>query len=165
MMAKTYEPIATTTLGSSASSYTFSSISQAYTDLVVVANAKFTGAVDNSYYCRFNSDSGSNYSGTIIYGSGSSAASGRVSNQTSLEWGRITSNNFNYSALFIQNYSNTTTYKSTLSRGGTSDGYVVGWANLWRSTAAISTIEIIAFATGGNFAAGSTFTIYGIKAA
>jgi hypothetical protein len=34
-MASTYTPIATTTLGSAAASYTFSSISGTYTDLVL----------------------------------------------------------------------------------------------------------------------------------
>jgi hypothetical protein len=35
-MAKTYEPIATTTLGTAAATVTFSSISGTYTDLVLV---------------------------------------------------------------------------------------------------------------------------------
>jgi hypothetical protein len=35
-MASTYEPIATTTLGTATASVTFSSISGAYTDLVLV---------------------------------------------------------------------------------------------------------------------------------
>ena len=41
-MAITYEPIATTTLGSAAASVTFSSISGSYTDLVLIVVPKAT---------------------------------------------------------------------------------------------------------------------------
>jgi hypothetical protein len=37
------------------------------------------------------------------------------------------------------------------------------YGNLWRSTSAINIIEVTA--GGANFASGSTFTLYGIKAA
>jgi hypothetical protein len=39
-MTSTYEKIATNTLGSAASSVTFTSISGAYTDLVLISNPK-----------------------------------------------------------------------------------------------------------------------------
>jgi hypothetical protein len=54
-----YTALANVTLGSSAASVTFSSISQSYRDLVLVITAT-TSAVDNAFI-RFNSDSGSNY--------------------------------------------------------------------------------------------------------
>jgi hypothetical protein len=63
----------------------------------------------------------------------------------------------------VQNYSNTTTYKTVLSRGS-SNNYVFAWVDVWRNTAAISSLTI---STDGssNFTAGSTFSLYGIKAA
>ena len=64
-MPNTYEPIATNTLGSAASSVTFSSIPSTYTDLIVVMNyANSTGLAD--VFFRFNGDTGSNYSDTIL---------------------------------------------------------------------------------------------------
>jgi hypothetical protein len=74
-MAPTYEPIATTTLGTAAASITFSSIPATYTDLrlVVVAKAVSASTLD----VRFNNDSGTNYSKTEISGDGSSAVSFR----------------------------------------------------------------------------------------
>lgn len=73
-MAATYEPIATTTASGSSSSITFSSISSAYTDLVLVANASVTSGSDTAIL-RFNGDTGSNYSRTFLSGNGSSTFS------------------------------------------------------------------------------------------
>jgi hypothetical protein len=64
------------------------------------------------------------------------------------------------------NYSNTSTYKTSISRSGNpaSEGtdVIVG---LWRNTAAISTIDIVTLSGGTQFVAGSIFTLYGIAAA
>ncbi len=62
-MPATYEPLATTTLGSAASSVTFSSISGSYTDLVVVFSGT-AGGGNSNLILTFNSDTGSNYSWT-----------------------------------------------------------------------------------------------------
>lgn len=158
----TYTQIATTTLGSAQSSVTFSSISGAYTDLVLVTSAK-SATSDRELTIRFNSDSGSNYSNTYIYGDGSSAVSGRSSNSTTIDFARTDQNNFWAGLLHIQNYSNTTTNKTTLSRGN-SGSYVFGWVGLWRSTAAITSLTI-GVGGGQNFASGSEFSLYGIAAA
>lgn len=157
-MPSTYTPVATTTLGSSASSVTFSSISGTYTDLILVANYTVTNA-DQFLTVQFNGDTGSNYSYTNVYGEGTAAASDRVSNTTA---GRIAFYGSDQSNLIvnIMNYSNTTTYKTSISRDNTNT-YVVARVNLWRSTSAISSIYI--FPTGFNIAAGSTFTLYGVK--
>jgi hypothetical protein len=58
------------------------------------------------------------------------------------------------------NYSNTTTYKTSLVR--TNNDRVAAVVNLWRSTAAITTIKLEEVVTG-DIATGSTFTLYGIK--
>ena len=78
----TYTPIATNTLGSAQASVTFSSISGSYTDLVLIINAGTSDASEQDCLIRVNGDTGSNYSATYMYGTGSSAASGRNANQT-----------------------------------------------------------------------------------
>ena len=59
----------------------------------------------------------------------------------------------------IMNYSNTTTYKTMIARGG-GNRYVDFVGNLWRSTAAITSITI-----GPSWSNGCVITLYGIKAA
>lgn len=161
-MAKTYEPIATYTFPSASSSYTFSSIPSIYTDLVLVAVAGSSGA--GNLILRFNSDSGTNYSLTYLYGSGSAASSGRVTNNNCAQFQGI-SNNLNGNQIIqIMNYSNSTTYKTAISKGGAADLATSSWVNMWRNTAAITSITV-SDNSSTNIITGSTFTLYGIKAA
>jgi hypothetical protein len=158
----TYSTIATTTLGSAASSYTFSSIPQTYTDIVLVANLLPVSSARVRF--RVDGDSGSNYSYTVLTGTGSAAVSGRVSSNTEIDlfWNNLPSGWSNYICNF-QNYSNTTTFKTILSRGNSPAQETLANVGLWRSTSAIDSIEI--FSTVGNFDTGSMFTLYGIAAA
>ena len=167
-MPSTYEPIATQTLGSAASSVTFSSISGTYTDLILVMNVG--GSVSgNAMNMTFNSDTSTNYSDTGLWGTGSSAASGRHSNASnaalSIGIGVSTSASDTQTIVQIQNYSNSTTYKTYLSRTGNTAGSYPGTeaiVGLWRSTSAITTVSV---ACGANWVTGSTFTLYGVKSA
>ena len=166
-MASTYTPIATTTLGSSAASYTFSSIPSTYTDLILVTN--FSSSVTGTDLCvQLNGDTANNYSYRWIDGTGSAAASAGVSTQPVFKlnhygYGTTTAGETNNIAHF-QNYSNTTTYKTILSRANSSSNGVSGVASLWRSTAAISSIKILTN-DGSTYSTGTTFTLYGIAAA
>lgn len=170
-MASTYTPIATTTLGASASSVTFSGISGSYTDLVLIASAGTVTGNDNIGLRVGNgsADSGSNYSVTVLTGNGTAAASDRQSNQTSIltdYYGSIgTTMNAYPHIINIMNYSNTTTYKTVLMRANRADSGTDAIVGLWRSTSAINYIYL--FPRGGSlsFNTGSTFTLYGIKAA
>ena len=163
-MAKTYEPIATYTVTTAQASYTFSSIPATYTDLVmVIAGIPSTSTVGQTI--RVNGDTGSNYSTTLINGNGTTAVSARYTSNTGWE-------GMNYTAALspiyntitsILNYSNTTTYKTALTRYNGSNVEVSASVNLWRNTAAITSIT--ALIPSGTYAAGSTFTLYGIKAA
>ena len=165
----TYTPIATTTVsGSTTTSVTFSSLGS-YTDIEIVMNATSVGSSDYSSWITFNGDTGTNYSSTQIRGTGSgTAGSARYSNANNIT---LTTN---YSIMqtpstikiMLQNYSNSTTYKTTLSRfsqinpaGGTAAAFV----GLWRNTAAVTSLTITI--SGDYFGAGSTFTLYGIAAA
>jgi len=166
-MPITYEPIATNTLGSAAATVTFSSIPATYTDLVLVISARMSGGGGASaIQAQFNSDTGSNYSFTLINGDGSSATSASNSNQTQAAIGLATDTAGELSTNIVQimNYSNSTTYKTVLARAGIAGDRVRAIVSLWRSTSAITSILII---NNGavNFVAGSTFTLYGIKAA
>ena len=121
-----------------------------------------------------NSDTGSNYSNTQLVGDGSTASTSRQTNNTYLwnssgggiGWG--TSLNYPTTNIInFMNYSNTTTYKSILSRSNpmrASTARVTLNAGLWRNTSAITTIT---FTMGGSskFVSGSTLTLYGITAA
>lgn len=159
-MTATYEKIATTTLGSATASVTFSSISGAYTDLVLVIQTK-NSAASNEVYGRFNSDTGSNYSYTQIIGNGTTAVSGRASNSTTMRW-NFSNNDFNNNAIIqIMNYANTTTYKTTLARFNNVSQLTGATVNLWRSTSAITSITL-SNESSTNFDVGSTFTLYGI---
>ena len=163
-MPATYEPIATTTLGGTAPTVTFSSIPATYTDLILVMQLKITTA--GAFYMQLNGDTATNYSQTYLYGDGTSAASGRRTSQTNMRLsnGLNPENNFNFNEIVqLQNYSNTTTFKSVLTRANNAAGGTEAAVMLWRSTAAINSILVSTFAN--NFDTGSTFTLYGIKAA
>lgn len=169
-MAITYEPIATQTLGSTTTDVTLSSISSSYTDLILICNFSRVTANGQNLSLRVNSDTGSNYSNTYIEGDGSTAYSGRNSNQTSARIGAV-GGGFTLSTtdlisviINFNDYSNTTTNKTIISRynqAGANTGSAVA---LWRSTSAISSITLSTFNTG-QFGSGSTFTLYGIKEA
>jgi hypothetical protein len=159
-----YTPISTQTLSSGSTEITFNSFS-GYTDLVLVCNV--FGTANYSGFIRFNGDTGSNYSYTQLQGNGTSASSNRQSSQTSI---LILSKNIGFDTSYlttgiinIQNYANSTTYKTVLSRTGVvraSVGETAAYVGTWRNTAAITSFTIIS--DGGTYASGSTFSLYGI---
>ena len=160
-MAKTYEPIATTTLGSAASSVTFSSISGTYTDLVIVLNGALSSGLA-SLSVEYNGDTTSTYSYTRIQGNGTTASSARAPSDNAI--GFVAQDSC-MTIVNINNYSNSTTYKTTLTRTNSnysSDGRTGSYVALWQNTAAINSIKLSASA---NFNSGFTFTLYGIASA
>jgi hypothetical protein len=164
-MPKTYEPIATTTLTTDQSEVEFTNISQNYTDLIIVK----TGAQNSSSNMGLRVgngtvDTASNYSGTQMYGNGTSALSDRYSNDTQfvINFANSSADNI-VSIIQIMNYSNTTTNKTILVRNNNAANYVSAYVHLWRSTAAINRLLFRNFTNG--LKSGSTFTLYGIKAA
>lgn len=160
----TYSTVATQTLGSAQTAVTFSSISSAYTDLILVCNG--SANVGSNLTVRVGNgsvDTGSNYSSTYLVGDGSVAFSGAQSNQTASLMGAVyTGQGINI--INFQNYANTTTNKTFLSRLSFAANAAASYVGLWRSTAAIN---IITLSLGGTntFSTGSTFTLYGITAA
>jgi hypothetical protein len=158
-----------TVSGNSTTSVTLSGISGNYTDLRLVIHSQNQNNT-NQPYIQFNSDTGTgttNYSTTSIRGDGSTGASGRHSNN--IGWypvpgpGVGTTGNFQPWLVDIIDYSNTTTYKSGVSRFNNSSSMVSYNVHSWRITAAITSITITAEAGAGYIVAGSTFSLYGIK--
>jgi hypothetical protein len=164
-MPATYEPITTTTLVSATNTITFTGISQAYTDLVLVFNGSESGASNPELRVGSGSiDTGSNYSWTFMGGDGSSATSSRAANATSINPAWNPGANTDYLAIYhFQNYSNTTTYKTVLIRSNDTTGRAVVEVALWRSNSAINQIRI--YDDYNNMKIGTTLTLYGIKAA
>lgn len=161
-MTATYEKIATTTVsGSSTSTITLNSIPGTYTDLVLISNWVNSSSTTDTVI-RFNNDSGNNYSSTTVYGTGSTAVSNRYSNTSGVYISYNTGTSNRYGITQIQNYANTTTYKTFLNRGNSAGADVQAVVGLWRNTAAITRIDLVN--NIGVFNAGSTFTLYGIKA-
>ncbi len=182
----TYSTIATYTATSSQTSYTFSSIPGTYTDLVLIINARSdrndqANRPTDLIKVTFNGSSASNYSDTVIgTNSSSSPFAYRETNQGFLAVGAIpgaqsNSGEFGTNIFQFQSYSNTTTFKTMLARGGNptsvgSGNYYMGtMVGLWRgstgsSTEAITSITLAPY-VGPNFVSGSTFTLYGIAAA
>lgn len=152
----TYTPIASTTLSGTATSVTFSSIGS-YTDIVFIYSGTATDQINIGL--QFNSDTGSNYSYTRMYGDGSSATSDRTTNFSYAGFGIIGTAQSTAIAN-IMNLQNSA-YKTVLGRGN-SGLYVSGYASEWRSTSAITSITVTG---GGTFNSGSVFTLYGIAAA
>jgi hypothetical protein len=176
-------PIYTTTVASATPSVVFSAIPQTYTDLVLVCNSRSTRSATVDYLAMLvgngSGDTGSHYSETFVLGNGSTTSSNKLTNNGHIELGDSaaasdTSGIYSSHICHIMNYSNTTTYKTTLGRynlvGSGSTDLVASNVNLWRgstgsSTEAINYLSISYPYYSSNIAAGSTFTLYGIKSA
>ena len=167
MATNTYVALQTQTLTSATASVTFSSISQAYTDLVIVTNFSMSANDQYAHYVQVNADTGSNYSRTILYGTGASAGSARQSNSLSFYFGTwvedMDTTDRAVTTIFFNNYSNTTTFKTAIGRYNVASKEVGVGVGTWRSTAAITSINLATNST--TYIAGSTFSLYGIASA
>jgi hypothetical protein len=167
-MSSTYKIIATNTVsGSSTALVTFSGVPATYTDIFIVASVATVSGTSSYLDMNFNTDTGSNYSATTMYTNGSSTGSANLTNRTAIPCGieyiGTTTSAFQSFELNIMSYTNTNVLKSVLAKSGQFSSNFVGLTvGLWSNTSAVSTISL-GYATG-NFRAGSTFTLYGIKA-
>jgi hypothetical protein len=161
-MPNTYTELRSTVVGTATSSVTLDLTSiSGYTDLVLVMSVTPDSSSFNPIVKVGNTtiDTGSNYSQTFLSGTGSVANSLRTTSSTGLQaYINAATTNISTIVVNLQNYSNTTTYKTFLIRSNGS-GETTASVGLWRSTVAINQIQISA---GVNFATGSTFSLYGI---
>jgi FlaG/FlaF family flagellin (archaellin) len=167
-MPATYEPIASVTLAADASSLTFgssNSLPQTYTDLILVCQ-QFQSVGGYPVSVRANGDSGSNYSFTHLKGNGTTASSNRYSSQTLWQFDFESSSSttaYTISIIQFMSYSNSNVFKTALSSAGRAGGGVDRSVGLWRSTAAITQLDVLL--ASGNFKSGSTFSLFGIRGA
>lgn len=159
MATPTYEAIYTTTLASSASEVLMTQIPQGYRDLVLVVET--VGSGSNFLYVRFNGDSSSSYSVVRMQGNGSTASS---ESETATQIRGAFARSYPVISKFeIMDYSATDKHKTVLAnpeRGEGQDQVTVS-ASRWANTSAISSISCTN--SGTNFAAGSTFSLFGIS--
>lgn len=164
MATNTYVALDKVTVsGTSTGTITFSSIPSTYTDLVLISN--LTSSAQVGCQLTINSTT-SGYSTTQVYGSGSAASSNRSSSMSYINYAIGYIDTLTTIICNFMNYSNTTTYKTMLlrkSNGSTAAStYVSAETALWSNTSAINRIDITL--ASGYFVAGSTFSLYGIKA-
>ena len=159
-MATTYEPIATTTLGSGASSITLSSIPGTYTDLKFILKGSVTSGGGPSV--TFNSDTASNYSRSYMVGFNGIVSAATTNNTQSFNLGYFDTANPAMMVLEVLSYSGSsskTVLGSVYSRQTSNPRHQHNVA-MWRSSSAITSATFSA-----SFAAGTIVTVYGIKAA
>jgi hypothetical protein len=157
----TYKPLQSISLTSSAASVTFSGIDQGYTDLRLVFTGSASGSDD--FQVQVNRDTSALYSRNWLTSTGSAQAAGKTGSQTYMRFsqnGYLTTSRSKISADFL-GYSNTTTFKSAISRADNVNTGLDLIKNIWRSTSAITSITC--YLPSASFAAGSTFSLYGIK--
>jgi hypothetical protein len=161
MATNTYVALDSRTLSTAVPSVTFTSISQAYTDLVIVVNATVASGLCN-VTMNFG-DTSTLYSRTNLIGNGSTAVSNRQTGEALTYICTVGTTSVSAGTAQIMNYSNTTVNKTYFLKDVYSASAVIQRAGLWRNTNAISTV-VIGNDGGVNFAIGSTFTLYGIAA-
>ncbi len=168
-----YESIATVTATGSESSLTFSSIPSTYTHLEIRGINRDSSGSGNRLQLRFNGDTGANYAWHWFYGNGAGTLSALgYTSQSSITVnnpsrdGDFNANTYAPFVLNIEDYLSTTKNKVVRSFSGVTNGnasYMIEvdfFTGAWYNTSAITSITCRADA---NFAAGSTFALYGIK--
>ena len=167
--------IASNTVGSGGvSSVTFSSIPSTYTDLILKSSTRDTTAsVSAQINIQFNGDTAANYDWIRVYGDGGAVTSQKGSTLGSPyttyvigagDGGSSTTSTFGNAELYIPNYANTATYKSSsydsVVENNAASGYQFLLAGLWKSNSAITSIT---FTSALLFTQYSSFYLYGIK--
>ena len=158
----TYIPLQSVTLSSVSSSILFSNIPQNYNDLIVVMNARVESGNGNFFAFKYNGSS-TPYSWIYMLGSGSGLLGARASDTAAGNLGNLSTDAFYTNTVYINDYSNTSIFKTGVSRTNSSV-YVGTYASMWRSLNAINSIEIYNDALA-NFSIGSTFSLYALSTA
>lgn len=165
------QPIYTQTVDTSfPTAITFNNIPQTFTDLVIKHSSRTSasaGTIWDSPFINFNGLT-TNQSDTFLFGNGASAGSARDTRMYGTVYGTstnsATSNTFGNSEIYIPNYTSSN-FKSSTGHGVTENASTTSGialtANLWRSTAAITSITITP-SSGAGFLQYSTFSLYGI---
>ena len=159
MATPTYDLLDSTTLTSSASSVTFSSISQDYRDLVLVFECQ--GSLSARVNGYLNGDTGTNYFMVSMENDGG-AVSDSGSSLAFFNAGLVRSDHRAINRVNFMDYSATDKHKTMLQREDAALARLGARAMRWANTAAITSIEVAP--TSGTFDTGSTFYLFGIAA-
>jgi len=161
--------IASATVGAGgATSMSFTSIPQTFTDLMLVVSARSAlAATVSGQYLRFNGDGANNYTWVAVFGDGSTASSaassfGFIGNGVGAS---ATTSVFGNAQIYIPNYTNSALkyWSSELvgeNNGSTSEIRLL--TGLWNNTAAINQISVNFENQGSNTVQFSTAYLYGI---
>jgi hypothetical protein len=166
-MANTYVKIATNTVGVlGATSVSFTSIPNTYTDLLIKVSARDTG--DNSSAIGFNGGTPTGYTTISLEGTGSAVGSatrtgtGSVVGYTTTFGGR-TASVFSNTEIYIPNY-NSSANKSFSTDGVEENNATASFqkffAGIWSNTNAITSVQLVAVTLFPQY---SSFTLYGIS--
>jgi hypothetical protein len=164
-VAATYEPVATYTIPSNGTtSYTFNSIPQTYTDLVVVVNGNAQSSGQNMQY-QFNGNSSAIYSLTFVRWNGTSLDTTKVSSQTKPQVESFTTiataaSTWSQYKMHIMNYTNSSYYKAMLVEAGQGNFGADITTHVMQSTSPVTSLTL--YGGSGGWTAGTTMTIYGI---
>ena len=169
MGVPTYQPIANIFLSSSTGSVTFSNITQQYTDLVLVAEARTTiGSNNEAIVMRINGDSlDANYSSVRMIGTGSGTSSDTIGpGGGGIDIGFMPANNsssnvFGTINLSIMDYSSSSKHKTSLNRWGTQGSgspLVTATATRWASNSPITWLSLIP-GSDGSIPSGTRFKL------
>ena len=153
MPTPTYVPLATTTLGSSAATITFSSIPATYRDLIIV----LTGTASSATNIIVGANNG-NY--VQMQGNGSSATSAADTGRTYC--GGLTTSTIATNVIQIFDYAQTDKHKTILGRESDSSNRVAAHAVIWETLSAVS--EVVVDCEGAiTFSTGTTCSLYGVN--
>ncbi len=168
-MPNTFELIASSTVGSGgAANVEFTSISSAYTDLVLKFSARVDYAAVGIYLGVFFNNNVTNFvNSRELYGTGSAAASRSATYSYSniINGASSTSSSFSNGEIYIPNYANTSINKSVSSdsvqENNATQAFSTLTAMLWQDTSAINAIKLVPDV--GNLVQHSSFYLYGVK--
>jgi len=172
-MANTYNLISSSTLSSTAATFTFSAIPATYTDLLLRISTRVDRAINGPHNCQLtvNGSATSDYSqtnlaefGVTINSTGASAAAFITTASTG---NSTTANTFSSNEFYFPNYAGSTnkplSVVDVVENNSTADfeSAVAARAGLRSNTAAITSITLNT--NGYNYMVGSSFYLYGIK--
>ena len=158
MATSTYIPLATVTLAEAASEVSFGSISQDYSDLVLVFECE--GSNSNRINGNLNSDVGANYSMVSMEDDGGTTTSDSGTATAYFHAGVCRDTSRSINIVNIMGYSDTDKHTSILSRENAPAARMGARAMRWANTAAVTSVAVSCSA--GTFDSGSTFKLFGI---
>lgn len=169
-MATTYTLISSVNLSGGASSITFSSIPNTYTDLVLKLSGRTDRvAINCNCFLTFNGSSAAAYGDRDLTGSGSAASSSNDVSATSAFIGGLpgssaTASTFGNLEIYIPNYAGSTNKPygdAAVAENNATAAQMSLIAGLWTNTSAITSITLTA--SGFNFIQNTNAYLYGIK--